>query len=194
MTLTVAAFVLVSTSSCGLIDITSDAENLLPSGAPTSISASDSEASLNISPAEAMFLQMMIPHHEQAIQIAEMAAFQTQNQAILDLAARISAAQQPEIDQMKNLLSEAGLPLKMDHIMVMDGMLPESEIEKLSEIKDSDYDALFLSAMILHHEGAIAMTKLMLDSSNSELKLLAEKIIDDQTGEIVEMKALLEIL
>jgi uncharacterized protein (DUF305 family) len=194
MTLTVAAFILVSASACGVSDITSNAKNLLPSGAPTSISASDSEASLNISPAESMFLQMMIPHHEQAIQIAETAASQTQNQAILDLAARISAAQQPEIDQMKNLLSEAGLPLKMDHSMGMDGMLPESEIEKLSEIKDSDYDTLFLSAMILHHEGAIAMTKPMLDSSNSELRLLAEKIIADQTGEIAEMKALLEIL
>ena len=192
-TLTVASFVLVSTTACGVSDIASDARNLLPSGIPTSISASTLESLTTYSPSEIMFLQMMIPHHEQAVTISAMAESQTQNAAILDLAKRISEAQQPEIDQMKKLLTDAGLPTLMDHDMGMNGMIPQSEIDKLSQVQDSAFDKLFLAAMILHHEGAIKMTSPVLDSSNPEIKLLAETITKIQTSEIAEMKALLEI-
>lgn len=188
---TLAGFVLISTTACGITDSVSDAKNLLPTGIPTSISSSSLESLMAYSPSEVMFLQMMIPHHEQAIEISQTALAQTQNPAILDLAARISAAQQPEITQMKNLLETAGLPLMMDHSMGMNGMLPQSELDKLSTVKDAAFDKLFLAAMILHHEGAIAMTEPILDSTNPEIKALAEKIIADQTAEVTEMKELL---
>lgn len=192
-TLTVASFVLASTSACGVSDIASDAKNLLPSGIPTSISASTLESLTAFSPSEIMFLQMMIPHHEQAITISGMAENQTKNAAILDLAKRISEAQQPEIDQMKKLLTDAGLPTLMDHDMGMTGMIPQSELDKLSQVQDAAFDQLFLAAMILHHEGAIKMTSSVLDSSNPDIKQLAENITKIQTSEIAEMKALLEI-
>jgi len=136
---------------------------------------------------------MMIPHHEQAVTIAAMAESQTQNAAILDIAKRIFEAQQPEIDQMKKLLTDAGLPTLMDHDMGMNGMIPQSELDKLSQVQDAAFDKLFLAAMILHHEGAIKMTGSVLDSSNPDIKQLAENITKIQTSEIAEMKALLEI-
>ena len=188
-----AGFVLISTTACGATDVVSDAQDLLPSGIPTSISSSTLESITDVSPSEVMFLQMMIPHHEQAVEISDLAQTQTQNSKILDLAARISAAQQPEIAQMKDLLSEAGMPMMMDHNMGMNGILPQSEIDKLSTLKDIAFDKLFLAAMILHHEGAISMTEPILDSDNPALKALAEKIIAVQTAEITEMKDLLAV-
>jgi uncharacterized protein (DUF305 family) len=192
-TLSVASLVLASTTACGVSDIASDAKNLLPSGIPTSISASTLESLTAFSPSEIMFLQIMIPHHEQAVTISAMAESQTQNAAILDIAKRISEAQQPEIDQMKKLLTDAGLPTFMDHDMGMNGMIPQSELDKLSQVQDAAFDKLFLAAMILHHEGAIKMTSSILDSSNPDIKQLAENITKIQTSEIAEMKALLEI-
>lgn len=192
-TLSVASLVLASTTACGVSDIASDAKNLLPSGIPTSISASTLESLTAFSPSEIMFLQMMIPHHEQAVTISAMAESQTKNAAILDIAKRISEAQQPEIDQMKKLLTDAGLPTLMDHDMGMNGMIPQSELDKLSQVQDAAFDKLFLAAMILHHEGAIKMTGSVLDSTNPDIKQLAENITKIQTSEIAEMKALLEI-
>jgi uncharacterized protein (DUF305 family) len=192
-TLTVASFVVASTTACGVSDIASDAKNLLPSGIPTSISASTLESLTAFSPSEIMFLQMMIPHHEQAVAISGMAENQTQNAAILEIAKRIPGAQQPEIDQMKKLLDDAGLPTLIDNDMGMNGMIPQSEIDKLSQVQDAAFDKLFLAAMILHHEGAIKMTSPVLDSSNPDIKQLAENITKIQTSEIAEMKALLEI-
>jgi uncharacterized protein (DUF305 family) len=192
-TLTVASFVLVSTTACGVSDIASDARNLLPSGIPTSISASTLESLTTYSPSEILFLQMMIPHHEQAVAISAMAEGQTQNPAILEIAKRIPGAQQPEIDQMKKLLTDAGLPALIDNEAGTVGLIPQSEVDKLSQVQDSAFDKLFLAAMILHHEGAIKMTSPVLDSSNPDIKLLAETINKIQTAEIAEMKALLEI-
>ena len=192
-TLTFASFILASTTACAVSDIESDAKNILLSEIPTSIGSSSLESSTAFSPSEIMFLQMMIPHHEQAVTISAFAASQTQNAAILDIAKRISEAQQPEIDQMKKLLTDAGLPTLMDHDMGMNGMIPQSELDKLSQVQDAAFDKLFLAAMILHHEGAIKMTSSALDSSNPDIKQLAENITKIQTSEIAEMKALLEI-
>ncbi len=136
---------------------------------------------------------MMIPHHEQAVTISDLAESQTKNPAILDIAKRVSTAQQPEIDQMKKLLTDAGLPTLMDHDMGMKGMIPQSELDKLSQVRDAAFDKLFLAAMILHHEGALAMTSPALDSSNPELKKLAEAITKIQSSEIADMKTLLVI-
>jgi uncharacterized protein (DUF305 family) len=191
--LSVASLVLASTTACGVSDVASDAQNLLPSGIPTSISASTLESMTAFSPSEIMFLQMMIPHHEQAVTISALAESQTQNAAILDIAKRISEAQQPEIDQMKKLLTDAALPTLMDHDMGMNGMIPQSELDKLTQVQDAAFDKLFLAAMILHHEGAVKMTSSVLDSSNPDIKQLAENITKIQTSEIAEMKALLEI-
>ena len=191
MTLGIASVILMTTSACGVSDLAEDARNLLPSGIPTSISVGTLESLTAFSPGEIMFLQMMIPHHEQAVTISNLAISQTNNVAVLELASRIAGAQQPEIDQMKKLLTDAGLPILLDHDMGMNGMVPQSEIDKMAQLTDAAFDELFLSAMILHHEGAIAMTSAVLESSNPEIKALADKITQTQLAEIEEMKLLL---
>jgi uncharacterized protein (DUF305 family) len=142
-----------------------------------------------------MFLQMMIPHHEQAIEMSKLAISNTKNPEVQNLAARIEAAQQPEIDLMKKLLSDAGqseMPGHgMSHGMDDDGMMSESDMSALASAKNSAFDARYLTGMIAHHDGAIAMAGKVSDSSNSDVKTLVSNIISSQTAEIIEMNKLL---
>lgn len=164
---------------------------------PTSSQSADgmmgNESSLSAS--EIMFLQMMIPHHEQAIEMSKLATANTNNSDVLDLAARIEAAQQPEIDLMKKLLADAGqsdMPgHSMGHGMSDDGMMNESEMAALATAKDQGFDALYLTGMIAHHNGAIAMAGAVSDSTNPEVKTLVTNIITSQTAEIAEITNLL---
>ncbi len=137
----------------------------------------------------------MIPHHEQAIEMSKLAATNTNNSDVLDLAARIEATQQPEIDLMKKLLADAGqsdMPgHSMGHGMSDDGMMNESEMAALATAKDQGFDALYLTGMIAHHNGAIAMAGSVSDSLNPEVKTLVTNIITSQTTEIAEMTNLL---
>jgi uncharacterized protein (DUF305 family) len=145
--------------------------------------------SANYSNQETMFAMMMIPHHEQAVTMSDLALANSTNPAVLDLAARIKAEQAPEILQMKSWLNVGNS--MMDHDMNMSGMLTKDDLAKLGSLKDKEFDTMFLTAMIEHHEGAIEMTKMIQDSSNPEVKTLAENIITSQTKEIAEMKELL---
>ena len=149
----------------------------------------------SLSDADAMFLQMMIPHHEQAIEMSKLAATNTKNPEVLDLAARIEAAQQPEIDLMKKLLSDAGQSVmpghSMSHGMSDDGMMDEVDMAALAVAKDLEFDALYLTGMIGHHNGAISMASEVSDSSNSDVKTLVSDIVSSQTAEIAEMTKLL---
>ncbi len=139
---------------------------------------------------EIMFAAMMIPHHEQAVTMSNLALANTTNPDVLDLAKRIKDAQEPEIVQMNTWL-DGGYSM-MDHSgHQMGGMLSEEDLAKLGTLKDKAFDQMFLTAMIEHHEGAIQMTQMIQNSSNTEVKTLAENIIDSQTKEIIEMKELL---
>lgn len=144
-----------------------------------------------LSASDIMFLQMMIPHHEQAIEMSKLAPTNTTNPDVLDLAARIEAAQQPEIDLMQKLLSDAGQPLMSDHGMGDNGMMNEGDMVSLAGSKDTEFDVLYLTGMIAHHKGAIAMANAVLDSSNSDIKTLVNNIITSQAAEIAEMTKLL---
>jgi uncharacterized protein (DUF305 family) len=139
---------------------------------------------------EVMFAAMMIPHHEQAVTMSNMALTNTTNPKVLDLAQRIKAGQEPEIIQMNTWLD--GSYSMMDHSgHLMGGMLSDQDLEKLGTLKNKDFDEMFLTAMIEHHEGALQMTQMILNSSNNEVKTLADNIINSQTKEIAEMKELL---
>lgn len=170
-----------------------------------------SENSLSsFSPEEIMFAQMMIPHHEQAIIMADLAPSRTENAAILTLAAAIKAAQAPEIATMKSwLTTEADEASKSDphaghdmggdatgedmgHEMHsgMDGMLTEDQLSSLRAATRAEFDQLFLAGMIAHHEGAIKMAEEIQQSKNSAVKNLANEIISNQKLEIEAMGAL----
>lgn len=144
-----------------------------------------------LSAADTMFLQMMIPHHLQAVEMSILAKTQTENVDVLALASRIEAAQQPEIVLMQKLLSDAGMPAMMDHSMGMNGMMSDDEMSSLNTSTGTDFDKLYLAGMIKHHQGALDMTNPILNSENAEVKALAESIVKGQTQEIAEMSKLL---
>jgi len=146
----------------------------------------DSQYSKN----EIMFAAMMIPHHEQAVTMSKLALTNTTNPQVLDLAQRIKAAQEPEIVQMNTWL-DGGYSMMGHDGHQMGGMLSDEELAKLETLKDKEFDQMFLESMIVHHEGALQMTQMILNSSNNEVKTLADNIINSQSKEIAEMKELL---
>ena len=148
----------------------------------------------DLSQNDVMFLQMMIPHHEQAVEMSTLAETNSTNPELLALAARIKAAQAPEIELMKNLLTDAGQAMMMDHSMGDNGMMGMDDMSALAVATGKDFDVLYLTGMIAHHEGAIDMTKPVANSENMEVKTLAENIITSQTAEIAEMTKLLATL
>ncbi len=165
----------------GLADIQSGVEDLqnLAQGA-TEFSADD-----------LMYAQMMIPHHEQAVEMAELAATRTSNTEVLAIAKKIKSAQAPEIAVMAAWLGGKAAELHTGHDMQMNGMLTGAEFEKLQNAVDAEFDSLFVKYMIAHHEGAIEMTQGILQSENIIVKKFGEKVVKDQTKEIKELKAIL---
>lgn len=142
-----------------------------------------------------MFAQMMIPHHQQAVDMSELALEKSSDDAVLALAADIRAAQAPEIDQMTRWLEESGSSVDGgDHAghMNMGGMLTEEEMERLEQATGAAFDRLFLEGMIVHHEGAIVMARMIADSPNPEVTALGEAITVTQREEIEIMRDLLD--
>ena len=142
---------------------------------------------------EAMFLQMMIPHHQQAIVISDLAISISKNEDILKLANQIKGAQAPEIDQMKSWLKAAGLGEDPGHSMhAMAGMLTDSQLGQLKNSTGKDFDRQFLSGMIAHHQGAVDMVRMIENSSDLKLRDFGKQINQSQSSEIAVMKQLLK--
>ena len=143
---------------------------------------------------DAMFLQMMIPHHEQAVVMSELALSTSKDADVLKLAKQIRDAQAPEIIKMKGWLAEAGLSQDPGHSMDagMGGMLTDSELATLKQSKGKVFDKLFLEGMIAHHEGAIHMVMMIENSPNNNINKLGQEIINSQTSEIELMKKILK--
>lgn len=165
----------------------------------TAVSTS-SIAAADFNDADVMFAQMMIPHHEQAIEMADMALDPTVGASadIVALATQIKDAQDPEIAQMTSLLQTWGKPLTaddsdMDHSSMMSGMLSSEDMEKLAALTASAFDSAWAAGMIAHHEGAIGMAEdVLADGSNTEVRTLAQAIVSGQTAEITTLRALLK--
>ena len=149
------------------------------------------------------FAQGMIPHHQQAIDMAEMAAEKASSAEVKDLAGRIQAAQDPEIQQLTDMLEKWGAPTEpsmehgestggMDHGgMSGEGMMTDEEMQQLEGATGAEFDRMWVQMMIKHHQGAVDMAKTQLEQgSNAEAKDLAQKIIDAQEAEIKEMQGL----
>ncbi|MDS1272173.1 DUF305 domain-containing protein [Lipingzhangella sp. LS1_29] len=156
--------------------------------------------------ADVAFARMMIPHHEQAIEMSELAEDRA-GPEVLDLAEEIEAAQQPEIDQMQDMLQDWGVAPdeEMDHDDMdddsadhadhadMEGMLSPEQMDELAAVEGAEFDELFVEYMIEHHEGAILMSEEVLaEGSSPEAHDLAEDIIAVQESEIDEMETLLD--
>lgn len=154
--------------------------------------------SAGFSKQDLMFAQMMIPHHEQAVEMSTLAETRSTNPEVLALAKQIKAAQQPEIEQMQGWLDASGVSateMDMDHMgHGMGGMLSTEQMDALENASGAAFDKLYLEGMIEHHEGAIQMAHMITDSSNTEARELGDAIVKTQTAEIAKMKQLLTTL
>jgi uncharacterized protein (DUF305 family) len=143
---------------------------------------------------DVMFAQMMIPHHEQAVLMSELAPSRSSDPEVLAIASEIRDAQQPEIEQMKGFLERAGVGLMPANSHAghnMAGMLTDEQLAALEAATGVEFDRLFLEGMIEHHEGAIVMAEDVVDSKNPEVAALAKAIISAQQDEIARMQSLL---
>ena len=149
----------------------------------------------NYTGADIMFLQMMIPHHQQAIDMSNLALKISSNEELRSLATKIATDQAAEIIQMRNWLNEAGASEDPGHSMSgMGGMLTTDEYSKLQAANGKEFDKLWLEGMTNHHEGAIHMTNMIIDAQNSEIKAFGEAIVKAQSAQIEQMKYMLKNL
>jgi uncharacterized protein (DUF305 family) len=157
------------------------------------------------SQADAEFMQGMIMHHAQAVEITALIPSHTQNKDLRTLGARISHSQSDEIRFMKRWLGARGEPVAMPmpagmgmaHPMpLMPGMLTPEQMEALRKAKDAEFDRLFLTGMIQHHGGALIMVKDLFDTAgagqDAELFNFATDVDSGQRAEISIMQAMLE--
>ncbi len=153
--------------------------------------------------ADVAFAQQMIPHHEQAVEMAELAETRAESQEVRDLAADIEAAQGPEIETMTGWLEEWGEEVDGDGMSGMDhgemssddmpGMMSEEDMAALEAATGAEFDQMFLTMMIEHHEGAIEMAKTeQAEGEFPDAVALAEDIESAQADEIEAMEALLD--
>lgn len=166
---------------------------------PTSTtSASTTPGNASHNAADVTFAQMMIPHHEQAIEMSDLVLTKPGiDSRVATLAAQISKAQAPEVVLMRNWLTAWGAPTSAgDHQGHADsGMLSRAELDELRDAAPDRAARLFLQGMIRHHQGAIAMARTQVATgSNADAKGLAQTIIDTQQREIDAMDALLKQL
>ncbi len=151
--------------------------------------ATGDSSNTSFSADDQMFAAMMIPHHEQAIQMSELALLNSTDPEILALANEIKAAQDPEIEQMKSWGSSK-MGSHAGHMMD-EGMLTDDEMALLKDARGAEFDRLFLEGMIKHHQGAIQMADMIIGSANEEAALLGKNIVESQSAEIERMRQLL---
>ncbi len=146
----------------------------------------------NLSADDAMFLQMMIPHHQQAVIISEYALTNSKNEQILSIANKIKADQANEVAQMSKWLTDDGLGTDPGHSMAgMAGMLSDSQLNTLKTLKGDSFDRLFLENMIEHHLGALQMVSMIENSKVTALRDFAVSITNTQQAEIEQMQEIL---
>ena len=150
----------------------------------------DGAAKSELTGSDQMFLQMMIPHHEQAVEMSDVALTRSKNPEVLKLAQQIKDAQSAEIISMKSWLKDANMSEHMGHDMDhgMGGMLTAEDMSALKSAKGAAFDKLFLAGMIAHHEGALHMVMMIQDSMDPNLRTLHDNIVKSQSAEIVWMK------
>lgn len=166
---------------------------------PTTASESSATTSQEHNDADTQFAQMMILHHEGAIEMATMAEGRAQTAEVQQLSSDIQFAQQPEIDLMTSWLETWGEDLPssdddmggMDHSSGHTGMADDEQMQQLEDA-GADFDRMFLEMMIEHHQGAITMSEeQQANGLNKDALELAGTIIADQTEEIATMEQLL---
>ncbi|MBM0239087.1 DUF305 domain-containing protein [Micromonospora sp. ATA32] len=194
---------LLTTTACGGDDMAGMDHG---GGSPAVTASASAQASAGaVNDADVMFAQMMIPHHRQAVEMADLAPTRASDPELKDLAAKIKAAQDPEIATMTGWLTGWGKPTAapQGHNMPgmssampgMAGMATAEQMNELKAAKGTEFDKMFAQLMIAHHDGAIEMAKTeQADGSNAEAKALAAKIEADQAAEVRTLQGILDRL
>jgi uncharacterized protein (DUF305 family) len=137
------------------------------------------------------FLRDMIPHHEEAVVMAELVPERTERQELVELAEDIVGSQTTEVEQMRDLLERSGADqpdADGDH-GGHDDALTEEELGALSALEGTPFDLAFLDLMIAHHRSAVRDAQDVLDrGDNPEVRILAESIIAEQEAELERME------
>ena len=187
-----------------------DAETAAPAAsapAATSTGAASGEPiAAEHDDADVMFAQMMLPHHEQAVEMSEMLLAKDDVPAeVAEFAQRVIDAQGPEIERMNDMLTAwEAEPLAdaedmdgMDHGSGagMSGMMSEEDMSALEDAQGTGAAQLYLEQMTVHHEGAVEMAQEQIEQGqNPQAVELARQVVADQEAEIAEMEQMLQEL
>ncbi len=208
-------FVIVFLLSLSVFGQQDDSKNLpviVQPGAPgqqTRVLPSTTKAKLPpVSRKDVEFMQGMIHHHSQAVEMTALIAVRTENKEIRLLGARISQSQSDEMNFMKGWLMIRGEKTSMEmpamdgmdmaehnHEMLMPGMLTKKQMDALKNAKGAEFDKLFLAGMIQHHKGALQMVDEMFKTTgagqDADLFTFATDVDSGQRAEIRIMQTLL---
>ncbi len=168
---------------------------------PTGPSLTHDSQSVEHNAADVAFAEDMIPHHRQAVDMTAWVPSRSTNPDLLVMATHISSDQQAEILTMKGLLAQWGVQDAPDHDNSMDhmgmhiaGMVDGATLNKIQSLSGPSFDALWMTSMINHHQGAIAMAQTEIGQGrNSDAIKLAKMIIGAQQREIAQMNHLLMV-
>ncbi|MFC9643276.1 DUF305 domain-containing protein [Streptomyces mirabilis] len=168
-------------------------------GSKSSATATAAAKAGDVDEADVTFAQMMIPHHEQAVAMAELAGGRASDAEIKDLAAKIEKAQDPEIKTMTGWLKSWGKPTTAGDMPGMgmggDGMMSDKDMKELKAMQGKEFDKMFAQMMIDHHNGAIAMAKTEQKSGrNADAKKMADAIVTGQSAEVKQLQSILDRL
>jgi len=181
-------------------------------GQPTKILPPSTRAMLPaLSPKDVEFMQGMIMHHGQAVEMTALIESRTQNKELRLLGARISQSQSDEMNFMKRWLESRKQPVSMEdmemeempgmdmsshHPHLMPGMLSKKQMDALAKAKGKEFDKLFLSGMIQHHNGALVMVNDLFNTTgagqDAEIFNFATDIDSGQRAEIKIMQTILD--
>lgn len=205
--------VLIAATVAATFLLTGCAMSMSSAEMPASASSGSGAVVATGSDADITFAQLMISHHGQAVEMADMALQQATSAEVTDLATQIKAAQDPEIGQMRGWLQEWGAPEQMDGMDGMDhgdmghgdsgsgdsggqsagGMMTDEDMGALRDASGADFDRMWLTMMIAHHEGAIKMAdQVKAESTTPDVIALADAIVAGQKKEIETMQQLLD--
>ncbi|MEH1130587.1 DUF305 domain-containing protein [Micromonospora sp. CPCC 206061] len=165
----------------------------------TSPSASTAAA---FNDADVQFAQMMIVHHQQAVEMATLADTRAKDAELKQLATQIKAAQEPEITTMTGWLTAWGQSTaapdgghNMPGMNEMPGEMSEEDMKKLEAASGTEFDRMFVQMMVAHHNGAIQMARdEQQKGSNTDAKALAAAIEKTQTAEVEKLQSILDRL
>ncbi len=210
--LTASAFAPLFALSAGAQQKQSPAPVVVQPGAPGKPTKTLPSSTRGILPplaqADIEFMQGMIMHHQQAIEMTALIDSHTDNKDLRSLGARISSSQSDEINMMQRWLAARGQPLSMampgmpdmdrsgKPMALMPGMLTPAQMDALRKAKGAEFDHLFLTGMIQHHEGALTMAKDLFDTAgagqDAEIFDFATDVDNSQRAEIRIMQGMLE--